>query len=45
MGCFDVLDFTSNITEFYWGWIKNLKIKIYRTIILPAVFMGVKLGR
>ena len=24
---------------------KNLKIKIYRTIILPVVFMGVKLGR
>jgi hypothetical protein len=25
--------------------IKNLKIKIYTTIILPVVFMGVKLGR
>ena len=24
---------------------KNLKVKIYRTIILPVVFMGVKLGR
>ena len=24
---------------------KNLKIKIYRTIILPVVCMGVKLGR
>jgi len=24
---------------------KNLKIKIYRTLILPIVFMGVKLGR
>jgi len=24
---------------------KNLKIKIYRTIILPVVYMGVKLGR
>jgi hypothetical protein len=24
---------------------KNMKIKIYRTIILPVVFMGVKLGR
>jgi UDP-galactopyranose mutase len=24
---------------------KNLKIKIYRTIILLVVFMGVKLGR
>ena len=24
---------------------KNLKIKIYRTIILPVVFMGVKPGR
>ena len=24
---------------------KNLKIKIYRTIILSVVFMGVKLGR
>jgi hypothetical protein len=24
---------------------KNLKIKIYRTIILPYVCMGVKLGR
>jgi len=24
---------------------KNLEIKIYRTIILPIVFMGVKLGR
>jgi hypothetical protein len=24
---------------------KNLKINIYRTIILPVVFMGVKLGR
>ena len=24
---------------------KNLKIKIYRTVILPVVFMGVKLGR
>ena len=24
---------------------KNLKIKIYRTIILPVLFMGVKLGR
>ena len=24
---------------------KNLKIKIYRTIILPVVSMGVKLGR
>ena len=24
---------------------KNLKIKIYRTISLPVVFMGVKLGR
>ena len=24
---------------------KNLKIKIYRTIILPIVSMGVKLGR
>jgi len=24
---------------------KNLKIKIYRTKILPVVFMGVKLGR
>ena len=25
--------------------LKNLKIKIYRTIILSVVFMGVKLGR
>ena len=24
---------------------KNLKIKIYRTVILPVVWMGVKLGR
>ena len=24
---------------------KNLKIKIYRTVILPVVCMGVKLGR
>jgi hypothetical protein len=24
---------------------KNLKIKIYRTVILPGVFMGVKRGR
>ena len=24
---------------------KNIKIKIYRTIIVPLVFMGVKLGR
>jgi len=24
---------------------KNLKIKIYRTIILPVVFLGVKLRR
>ena len=24
---------------------KNLKVKIHRTIILPVVFMGVKLGR
>ena len=24
---------------------KNLKIKIYRTLILPVVFMGVKPGR
>jgi hypothetical protein len=24
---------------------RNLKIKVYRTIILPVVFMGVKLGR
>jgi hypothetical protein len=24
---------------------KNTKIKIYRAIILPVVFMGVKLGR
>jgi len=24
---------------------KNIKIKIYRTIILPHVCMGVKLGR
>ena len=24
---------------------KNLKIKTYRTIILPVVFLGVKLGR
>jgi hypothetical protein len=24
---------------------KNVKIKIYRTTILPVVFMGVKLGR
>jgi len=24
---------------------KNLKIKIYRTIILPVFYMGVKLGR
>jgi len=24
---------------------KNVKIKIYRTIILPVVFMGMKLGR
>jgi hypothetical protein len=24
---------------------KNLKIKIYRTIILPVVCVGVKLGR
>jgi hypothetical protein len=24
---------------------KNLKIKIYRTIILPVVCMGVKIGR
>ena len=24
---------------------KNLKTEIYRTIILPIVFMGVKLGR
>ena len=24
---------------------KNIKIKIYRTIILPVVFMSVKLGR
>jgi len=24
---------------------KNLKIKVYKTIILPVVCMGVKLGR
>ena len=24
---------------------KNLKIKIYRTVILPVVWYGVKLGR
>jgi hypothetical protein len=25
--------------------IKNIKIKIYRTVILPVVYMGVKHGR
>ena len=28
-----------------WLLSKNLKIKMYRTIILPVVYMGVKLGR